>query len=216
LGEAEPPPAGWGRQFEGVPFPGEHDGCFVTVWRVKSRGLVADAKQQIQAAGAGSGLPRAVSAERRLSFETVGAEVCRRTRGKIANETAATRLNSFQQEADEHSRTAHAAAAEALRTNLPRWLGARNLSNSRREPNGESLAGRRSPSANEHSQQLERSAEILRAVCREAEETAARLKGPVRAVGKRRLLQAQSRRREHSREAAMQREEGGSWRNARR
>src|SRR5437899_979280 len=81
--------------------------------------LVADAKQQIQAA-AQEAASQAVSAERRLSFEQWEQKFAA-GRVEIANETAHG-IEKFQQEADEHSRTAHAAAAEALRTELPRWL----------------------------------------------------------------------------------------------
>ena len=81
--------------------------------------LVADAKQQIQAA-AREAASRAVSSERRLSFEQWEQKFAA-GRAEIANETTHA-IERFQQEADEHSRMAHAAAAEALRTELPRSM----------------------------------------------------------------------------------------------
>src|SRR5713226_8980552 len=83
------------------------------------RRLGADAKQQIQAATR-EAASQAVSAERRLSFEQWEQKFAA-GRAEIANETAQA-IEKFQHETDEHSRTAHAAAAEALRTELPRWL----------------------------------------------------------------------------------------------
>src|SRR5690242_15730547 len=81
--------------------------------------LVADAKQQIQAATR-EAASQAVSAERRLSFEQWEQKFAA-GRAEIHNETTQA-IEKLQQEADEHARTAHAAAAEALRTELPRWL----------------------------------------------------------------------------------------------
>jgi len=94
-------------------------------------------------------------------------------RAEIANETAHA-IEKFQQEADEHSRTAHAAAAEALRTNCRRWL-APQLEQLTRDLTAR-LSQEGAAQRNEHAQQLEARAETLRTVCREAEETAARLK----------------------------------------
>src|SRR5260370_562699 len=74
---------------------------------------------------------------------------------------------------EEQSGTAHAAAAEALRTELPRWLAAQ-LEQLTRELTA-SLSQEGAAQRNEHAQRLESTAETLRTVCREAEETAARL-----------------------------------------
>src|SRR6266568_4178222 len=134
--------------------------------------LVADAKQQIQAA-AREAASRAVSSERRLSFEQWEQKFAA-GRAEIANETTHA-IERFQQEADEHSRMAHAAAAEALRTELPR-----SMAPQLQQLTGDlaaSLSEEGAAQRNEHAQQMERRAETLRSVCREAEETAARLKG---------------------------------------
>src|SRR2546429_473207 len=133
--------------------------------------LVADAKQQIQAATR-EAASQAVSAERRLSFEQWEQKFAA-GRAEIANETAHA-IEKFQHEADEHSRTAHAAAAEALRTELPRWL-APQLEQLTRDLTAR-LSQEGATQRDEHAQQLEARAETLRTVCREAEETAARLK----------------------------------------
>ena len=171
LGEAEPLPASGADNLRVFPSPASTTDASLQLARQVAR-LVADAKQQIQAA-AQEAASRAVSSERRLSFEQWEQKFAA-GRAEIANETTHA-IERFQQEADEHSRMAHAAAAEALRTELPRWMAphlqqltsdlAANLS-------GEGAAQR-----NEHAQQMERRAETLRSVCREAEETAARLKG---------------------------------------
>src|SRR5205809_342452 len=134
--------------------------------------LVADAKQQIQAA-AREAASRAVSSERRLSFEQWEQKFAA-GRAEIANETTHA-IERFQQEADEHSRMAHAAAAEALRTELPRSM-APQLQQLTRDL-AASLSEEGAAQRNENAQHMEERAETLRSVCREAEETAARLKG---------------------------------------
>jgi hypothetical protein len=133
--------------------------------------LVADAKQQIQAATR-EAASQAVSAERRLSFEQWEQKFAA-GRAEIANETAHA-IEKFQHEADEHSHAAHAAAAEAMRIELPKWLAPQleqlthNLT--------ASLSREGDAQRNNHAQLLESTAESLRTVCREAEETATRLK----------------------------------------
>ncbi len=73
--------------------------------------LVADAKQQLLAASR-EAASQAVSAERRLSFEQWEQKFAA-GREEIGNE-AARAIEKFQQEADEHSRTAHAAGARQV------------------------------------------------------------------------------------------------------
>ena len=110
LGEAELPPAADNLRL--FPSPTSATDASLQLARQVAR-LVADAKQQIQAATR-EAVSQAVSAERRLSFEQWEQKFAA-GRAEIANETAHG-IEKFQQEADEHSRTAHAAAAEALRT----------------------------------------------------------------------------------------------------
>src|SRR5438094_7625474 len=133
--------------------------------------LVADAKQQIQAATR-EAASQAVSAERRLSFEQWEQKFAA-GRAVIENETAQA-IEKFQQEADEHSRTAHAAAAEALRTELPRWL-APQLEQLTRELTT-SLAREGAAQRNEHAQQLESMTDALRKAAQQGEYSATRLK----------------------------------------
>jgi len=133
--------------------------------------LVAEAKQQIQAATR-EAASQAVSAERRLSFEQWEQKFAA-GRAEIAQETEGA-IEKLHHEADESSRTAHAAAAEALRTELPRWL-APQLEQLTRD-----LTARLSEEAavqrREHAQQMQSSTAALQQVCQQAEETAARLK----------------------------------------
>src|SRR6267142_1451052 len=166
--------------------------------------LVADAKQQIQAT-AQEAASQAVSAERRLSFEQWEQKFAA-GRAEIANETAHA-IEKFQHAADEHSRPAHAAAAEALRTELPRWR-APQLEQLTRDLTAR-LSQEGAAQRNEHAQQLEGGAETLRTVCREAEETAARLKTQSEQSEAQIVTRAESATRAHE-EAAKQREEAAT------
>jgi hypothetical protein len=166
--------------------------------------LVADAKQQIQAT-AQEAASQAVSAERRLSFEQWEQKFAA-GRAEIANETAHA-IEKFQHEAHEHSRTAHAAAAEALRTELPRWL-APQLEQLTRDLTAR-LSQEGAAQRNEHAQQLESRAETLRTLCREAEERAARFKSQSEQSEAQIVARAESATRAHE-EAAKQREEAAT------
>ena len=171
LGEAEPLPAAEADNLRVFPSPASTTDASLQLARQVAR-LVADAKQQIQAA-AREAASRAVSSERRLSFEQWEQKFAA-GRAEIANETTHA-IERFQQEADEHSRMAHAAAAEALRTELPRSM-APQLQQLTRDL-AASLSEEGAAQRNENAQHMEERAETLRSVCREAEETAARLKG---------------------------------------
>ena len=171
LGEAELLPAAEADNLRVFPSPASTTDASLQLARQVAR-LVADAKQQIQAA-AREAASRAVSSERRLSFEQWEQKFAA-GRAEIANETTHA-IERFQQEADEHSRMAHAAAAEALRTELPRSM-APQLQQLTRDL-AASLSEEGAAQRNENAQHMEERAETLRSVCREAEETAARLKG---------------------------------------
>src|SRR6266478_4908088 len=170
LGEAEPPPAAGADNLRVFPSLASTTDASLQLARQVAR-LVADAKQQIQAA-AREAASRAVSAERRLSFEQWEQKFAA-GRAEIANETAHA-IERFQHEADEHSRTAHAAAAEALRTELPRWLGPQ-LEQLTRELTT-SLAREGAVQRNEHAQQLESVTNALRKAAQHGEYAATRLK----------------------------------------
>jgi hypothetical protein len=133
--------------------------------------LVADARQQIQAA-AREAASHAVSAEHRLSFEQWEQKFAA-GRAEIANETTRA-IERLQQETGKQSREAHAAAAEALRAELPGWL-APQLEQLTRDLT-ERLSREALAQRGEQAQQLEAAATSLKATCQQAEETAARLR----------------------------------------
>src|SRR6266568_4023239 len=170
LGEADLPPAAGADNVRVFPSPASATDASLQLARQVAR-LVADAKQQIQAATR-EAASLAASTERRLSFEQWEQKFAA-GRAEIANETAQA-IEKFRHDVDEHSQTAHATAAEALRMELPKSLApqleqlTRNLT--------ESLSREGAAQRNDHTQLLESTAETLRTVCREAEETAARLK----------------------------------------
>src|SRR5229473_5507237 len=170
--------------------------------------LVADAKQQIQAATR-EAASHAVSAERRLSFEQWEQKFAA-GRAEIANETAQA-IEKFQHEADEHSRTAHAAAAEALRTELPRWL-APQLEQLTHELTSR-LSQEGATQRNEHGRQLESVTDALRKASQYGEYAATRLNTQAEQTQAQIAAQAESATRaleeaarQHEQYAAVQRE----------
>src|SRR5260221_5096884 len=94
LGQAEPPPAAGADNLRVFPSAASTTDASLQLARQVAR-LVADAKQQIQAA-AREAASRAVSAERRLSFEQWEQKFAA-GRAEIANETAQA-IERFQQE----------------------------------------------------------------------------------------------------------------------
>ncbi len=169
LGEAEIPLAG-ADNLRVFPSPASATDASLQLARQVAR-LVADAKQQIQAATR-EAASQAVSAERRLSFEQWEQKFAA-GRAEIENETVQA-VEKFQLETDERSRTAHAAAAEVLRTELPQWL-APQLEQLTRELTT-SLAREGAVQRNEHAQQLESVTDALRKAAQQGEYTATRLK----------------------------------------
>jgi hypothetical protein len=133
--------------------------------------LVADAKQQIQAATR-EAASQAVSAERRLSFDEWEQKFAA-ARAVISNDTEQA-VQKLQHEADEQSQAAHAAAAEALRTELPLWLAPQleQLTRDLTAKLSEEAAARRE----ELVQQVQNTSAALQNACQLAEEAAARLK----------------------------------------
>src|SRR5437879_4437925 len=170
LGEAQPAPAAGADNLRVFPSPASTTDASLQLARQVAR-LVADAKQQIQAATR-EAASQAVSAERRLSFEQWEQKFAA-GRAEIENETTQA-IEKFQHDADERSRTAHAAAAEALRTELPRWL-APQLEQLTRELTT-SLAREGAAQRNEHAQQLESMTDALRKAAQQGEYAATRLK----------------------------------------
>src|SRR5260370_6673638 len=170
LGEAELPLAAGAANLRVFPSPASTTDASLQLARQVAR-LVADAKKQIQAATR-EAASEAGSAERRLSFEQ-WEQKCAAGRAEIENETVQA-VEKFQLETDERSRTAHAAAAEALRTELPRWLGPQ-LEQLTRELTT-SLAREGAVQRNEHAQQLESVTDALRKAAQQGEYAATRLK----------------------------------------
>jgi hypothetical protein len=149
--------------------------------------LVADAKQQIQAA-AREAASQAVAAEQRASFEQWEQKFAA-ARKEVSNE-AARLIEKIQQETEKHAQASSAAAAEAMRTELPRWL-APQLEQLTREMTAqlsrEGLAQRE-----QHIEQLKSSGENLVALFKEAEEVAARLKTQADEIEARLLSEAET------------------------
>ena len=132
--------------------------------------LVADAKQQIQAT-AREVAAHAVSAERRLSMEEWTREFSV-AREQLAKQVSAA-IEKIQEETDARSRTAHAAAADALQRELPRWI-APQLEELTRELT-QQISDRGTAERTEQSQQFASALESLRTLCQQAEEASARL-----------------------------------------
>jgi hypothetical protein len=170
LGESELPSLGGPDNVMVFPSPASTTDASLQLARQVAR-LVADAKQQIQTATR-EAASQAVSAERRLSFEQWEQKFAA-GRAEIANE-ASHAIARLHEEANEQSRTTHAAAAEALRNELPRWL-APQLEQLTRELTSR-LSTEGAAQRGEHARHLENMAEALRTLCHQGEETAARLK----------------------------------------
>ncbi|HEY6944603.1 MAG TPA: hypothetical protein VI431_05635 [Candidatus Acidoferrum sp.] len=172
--EVEPAPpdasAGTNDNLRVFPSPASTTDASLQLARQVAR-LVADARQQIQAA-AQEAASQAVSAERRLSFEQWEQKFAA-SRAEIQTETTRA-LEKLQQETDKQSREAHAAAAEALRIELPLWL-APQLEQLTRDLT-ERLTQEALAQRGEHAKQLETATNSLKASCQQAEEAAARLK----------------------------------------
>jgi hypothetical protein len=170
LGEADLPPASGADNLRVFPSPTSTTDASLQLARQVAR-LIADAKQQIQAA-THEAASQAVSAERRLSFEQWEQKFAA-GRAEIENETA-NAIEKLQHQTDEHSRNAHAAAAEALRTELPRWL-APQLEQLTRDLT-ERLSQEGAAQRNQHAQQLESMTDALRKATEHGEYAATRLK----------------------------------------
>lgn len=133
--------------------------------------LVADAKQQIQAA-ARELAAQAVAAERRVSMEEWEQKFSV-AREQLSQQVSSA-LEKIQLESETSSRTAHAAAAEALQRELPRWIApqleelTRNLT--------QQISDRGSAERTEQTQHLASAVESLQSLCRQADESASRLR----------------------------------------
>lgn len=166
VGEAEVPLTSTNDNLRVFPSPASTTDASLQLARQVAR-LVADARQQIQAA-AQEAASQAVSAERRLSFDQWEQKFAA-GRAEITNETSRA-LEKIELEADKHSQE----AAEALRADLPRWL-APQLEQLTRDVT-EKLLREALAQRSEHVQRFEAATDSLKAACHQAEETAAWLK----------------------------------------
>ena len=133
--------------------------------------LLADARQQIHAA-AREAATDAVNAERRLAFEQWEQKFSA-FRDEVARETAHA-VGTIQEETETRARTAQAAAAEALKNELPRWLAPQleQLTHQLTAQLAREGAGQR----DQHEKQLANAQEALQTLCAQADEASAKLR----------------------------------------
>jgi hypothetical protein len=139
--------------------------------------LLAEAKQQIHAAAREAAV-QAVGAERRLAFEQWEQKYAT-FREEVARETAHA-VGTIQEETEARARTAQAAAAEALKNELPRWL-APQLEQLTHQLTAQ-LAREGSTQREQHEKQLTTAHETLQALCARADEAAAKLRSQAEMV----------------------------------
>src|SRR5215468_10230395 len=140
------------------PTPGSATDASMQLARQVAR-LLAEAKQQIQAAR--DAAAEAVAAERRLATEQWEQKYLA-FRDEVARETAQA-VGSIQEESQTQARAAQAAAAEALKNELPRWL-APQLEQLTHELTAH-LSQEGEAQRNGHTQQLASASEDLRTLC---------------------------------------------------
>jgi len=133
--------------------------------------LLAEARQQIHAAAREAAV-QAVSAERRLAFEQWEQKFVT-FRDDVARETAHA-VGLIHEEAETRARTAQAAAAEALKNELPRWL-APQLEQLTHQLTAQ-LAREGATQRDQHEKQLSSAHDVLQTLCAQADEAAAKLR----------------------------------------
>jgi hypothetical protein len=133
--------------------------------------LMADAKQQIQTA-AREVAAQAVAAERRVSMEEWEKKFSI-AREQLAQQVSAA-IARIQDESDTRSRVATAAAAEALQRELPQWITPQLEELTRKLT--QQISDRGTAERTEQTQHLANAMELLRTLCQQTEESAARLR----------------------------------------
>jgi hypothetical protein len=133
--------------------------------------LVADAKQQLQAA-AREIAAQAVGAERRISVDEWEQKIAA-FHEQIAQQVAGA-LQKFQEESEMRWRATHSVAAEALQRDLPGWI-APKLEQLTHELTLQ-ISDRGTAERDEYTRHAASSMEALHAVCQQAETAAARLR----------------------------------------
>jgi hypothetical protein len=149
--------------------------------------LVADAKQQIQAA-AREAASQAVATEHRASFDQWEQKFAA-ARAEISNESSRL-IEKIRQEAEKHAQSANAAAAEAMRAEVPRWFTPQ-LEQMTHELTAQ-LSREGTLQRDQHIEQLKASGENLVTLFKEAEEVATRLKAQADEVESRLLAEAET------------------------
>jgi hypothetical protein len=156
------------------PAPGSATDASMQLARQVAR-LLAEAKQQIQAAALDAAV-EAFAAERRLATEQLE-QKCLAFRDEVARETAQA-VGNIQEESRTQARAAQAAAAEALKSELPRWL-APQLEQLTHELTVQ-LAREGAAQRDQHERQLSSAREMLETLCSQAEEAGSKLRKQVK------------------------------------
>ena len=170
LAEPEAPAAIGQDNIRVFPAPASSTDASLQLARQVAR-LVADAKQQIQAA-VREVAAQAVAAEHRLSLDEWEQKI-RAAREELAQQCS-NAIEKIQEESDRRSQAAHAAASEALQRELPHLI-APKLEELTRELT-QQISNRNAAEIAEHSQQMASALESLREAYRQSEEAAARLR----------------------------------------
>ena len=152
------------------PAPGSATDASMQLARQVAR-LLSEARQQIHAA-AREAAAQAVNAERRLAFEQWEQKFAT-FREEVARETAHA-VGTIHEETETRARTAQAAAAEALKNELPRWL-APQLEQLTHQLTAQ-LAREGAIQRDQHEKQLSGAQEALQTLCAQADEAAAKLR----------------------------------------
>jgi hypothetical protein len=171
--------------------------------------LLAEAKQQIQAAAREAAV-QAVSVERGMAFEQWEKKYAA-FRDELARETAHA-VGTVHEEAETRARTAQAAAAEALKNELPRWL-APQLEQLTHELTAQ-LAREGAAQRDQHEKQLSSAHEALLTLCAQAEEAAAKLRAQAESVQGQISAQLEAAARKAEEEARQRQEQTAAHREA--
>jgi len=171
--------------------------------------LLAEAKQQIQAAAREAAV-QAVGSERRLAFEQWEQKYAE-FRQEVARETAHA-VGTIQEETEARARTAQAAAAEALKNELPRWL-APQLEQLTHQLTAH-LAREGATQREQHEKQLATAQEALQTLCAQADEAAAKLRTQAEIVETKVASQLEAASLKVQEEARLREETAGSHREA--
>ena len=186
------------------PTPGSATDTSMQLARQVAR-LLAEAKQQIQAAARDAAV-QAATAERRQATEQWEQKYLA-FRDEVAKETAHA-VGSIQEESQTQARAAQAAAAEALKNELPRWL-APQLEQLTNELTAQ-LAREGAIQRDQHEKQLSSAQEMLQILCSQAEEVGSKLRKQAEIVESQVSAQLEEAARRTEQETLRRREESGN------